>query len=143
MSDEVGPPVGGPEVRAEPYAFYRRAGPDLLVGALVPGGLDEPAVVHLHVAVGVEGRPVDGDAEVLVDHDVLERPGPRRLVRALQLDLRLGASVAREDPGGAHGVGEEPKDGVAAVELDGAASVRSEEHTSELQSLMRISYAVF
>src|SRR3546814_2912404 len=99
MSDEVGPPVGGPEVRAEPYAFYRRAGPDLLVGALVPGGLDEPAVVHLHVAVGVEGRPVDGDAEVLVDHDVLERPGPRRL--------------------------------------------RSEEHTSELQSLMRISYAVF
>src|SRR3546814_4506785 len=90
----------------------------------------EPAVVHLHVAVGVEGRPVDGDAEVLVDHDVLERPGPRRLVRALQLDLRLGASVAREDPGGAHGVGEEPKD-------------RSEEHTSELQSLMRISYAVF
>src|SRR3546814_20393413 len=91
MSDEVGPPVGGPEVRAEPYAFYRRAGPDLLVGALVPGGLDEPAVVHLHVAVGVEGRPVDGDAEVLVDHDVLERPGPRRLVRALQLDLRLGA----------------------------------------------------
>src|SRR3546814_4194528 len=103
----------------------------------------EPAVVHLHVAVGVEGRPVDGDAEVLVDHDVLERPGPRRLVRALQLDLRLGASVAREDPGGAHGVGEEPKDGVAAVELDGAASVRSEEHTSELQSLMRISYAVF
>src|SRR3546814_14106438 len=45
MSDEVGPPVGGPEVRAEPYAFYRRAGPDLLVGALVPGGLDRKSVV--------------------------------------------------------------------------------------------------
>src|SRR3546814_4191698 len=28
-------------------------------------------------------------------------------------------------------------------ELPGVASVRSEEHTSELQSLMRISYAVF
>src|SRR3546814_15785537 len=30
-----------------------------------------------------------------------------------------------------------------AVELDLLARVRSEEHTSELQSLMRISYAVF
>src|SRR3546814_4106098 len=31
----------------------------------------------------------------------------------------------------------------AALPLSGAAIVRSEEHTSELQSLMRISYAVF
>src|SRR3546814_5544085 len=30
-----------------------------------------------------------------------------------------------------------------AVELAGELSARSEEHTSELQSLMRISYAVF
>src|SRR3546814_7356008 len=29
------------------------------------------------------------------------------------------------------------------VEVDNAGQVRSEEHTSELQSLMRISYAVF
>src|SRR3546814_5782129 len=40
------------------------------------------------------------------------------------------------------------RDGVAAVGEDGmlggrALAVRSEEHTSELQSLMRISYAVF
>src|SRR3546814_4318195 len=33
--------------------------------------------------------------------------------------------------------------GGAATRLDGAALARSEEHTSELQSLMRISYAVF
>src|SRR3546814_1025741 len=36
--------------------------------------------------------------------------------------------------------------GVAAIDLsdiDGFTQVRSEEHTSELQSLMRISYAVF
>src|SRR3546814_6023223 len=31
----------------------------------------------------------------------------------------------------------------AIERLDGIADVRSEEHTSELQSLMRISYAVF
>src|SRR3546814_2423878 len=30
-----------------------------------------------------------------------------------------------------------------ALELEGVGTVRSEEHTSELQSLMRISYAVF
>src|SRR3546814_8114541 len=37
-----------------------------------------------------------------------------------------------------------PADEAAAVELDQAfGDVRSEEHTSELQSLMRISYAVF
>src|SRR3546814_4071616 len=33
--------------------------------------------------------------------------------------------------------------GGAAVDRDAAAMLRSEEHTSELQSLMRISYAVF
>src|SRR3546814_5565793 len=32
---------------------------------------------------------------------------------------------------------------LAAFELDDAVGGRSEEHTSELQSLMRISYAVF
>src|SRR3546814_8460765 len=37
------------------------------------------------------------------------------------------------------------RDGIAGLRHhgDGAWSVRSEEHTSELQSLMRISYAVF
>src|SRR3546814_3549798 len=34
-------------------------------------------------------------------------------------------------------------DRVIAVDLDGTERDRSEEHTSELQSLMRISYAVF
>src|SRR3546814_9094409 len=32
---------------------------------------------------------------------------------------------------------------IAKIKASGADSVRSEEHTSELQSLMRISYAVF
>src|SRR3546814_3756240 len=33
--------------------------------------------------------------------------------------------------------------GVDAISIDGFECARSEEHTSELQSLMRISYAVF
>src|SRR3546814_16911080 len=71
----------------------------------------------------MEVGPWVGDAGVLVTDYVLEGAGPRRRVRCFQRELRLGASVASEDAGGAHGDGEEPKDGVAAVELDGAASV--------------------
>src|SRR3546814_6119863 len=36
-----------------------------------------------------------------------------------------------------------PTDSVAQITLCGGREYRSEEHTSELQSLMRISYAVF
>src|SRR3546814_5008619 len=36
-----------------------------------------------------------------------------------------------------------PVDGLTLEGVDGLEGVRSEEHTSELQSLMRISYAVF
>src|SRR3546814_2842329 len=37
----------------------------------------------------------------------------------------------------------EPANGVSAILFDNVIRIRSEEHTSELQSLMRISYAVF
>src|SRR3546814_1583020 len=40
-------------------------------------------------------------------------------------------------------VGQEEKADPAKVAVDGYAAMRSEEHTSELQSLMRTSYAVF
>src|SRR3546814_6749616 len=46
--------------------------------------------------------------------------------RALWLEAKQARGIAAEDCG-----------------LDGSVSSRSEEHTSELQSLMRISYAVF
>src|SRR3546814_5272596 len=36
-----------------------------------------------------------------------------------------------------------PRGGGPAIEIGGRIAVRSEEHTSELQSLMRLSYAVF
>src|SRR3546814_9057013 len=48
--------------------------------------------------------------------------------------------LARGDLYRAHG---NPRDLVVAAEFYGKAVERSEEHTSELQTLMRISYAVF
>src|SRR3546814_4929897 len=59
-------------------------------------------------------------------------------------DLRAGAGGGRhgDDRGDAFGVDALPV--VALVlEVEQRALLRSEEHTSELQSLMRISYAVF
>src|SRR3546814_6197407 len=60
-----------------------------------------------------------GDAEVLFHHDHLTT-GDQPVVH---VDVDRLADLA--------------------VELDDGAAARSEEHTSELQSLMRISYAVF
>src|SRR3546814_2345686 len=59
--------------------------------------------------------PVDGDRARRRRHDAADDADQRRLARA------VGASSAKISP----------------------RSMRSEEHTSELQSLMRISYAVF
>src|SRR3546814_8788867 len=56
-----------------------------------------------------------------------------------RLDLDPGAGSGPAD-GGAGGL---PAPGVAVDRVDRGERVRSEEHTSELQSLMRISYAVF
>src|SRR3546814_10059161 len=57
----------------------------------------------------------------------------RASVHASDGDRRAGADVAAHGQGGGRGAGGRR----------GRQSVRSEEHTSELQSLMRISYAVF
>src|SRR3546814_1982970 len=100
----------------------------------VPGR--KPGRVDRHVRVGLQHS--QGDARVAVvetaadpgavdaDHvDDAAGFGPlRRLVDQLLEDPRMAAAP-----------------GVAQV--DGGDGVRSEEHTSELQSLMRISYAVF
>src|SRR3546814_3715792 len=67
-----------------------------------------------------------------LDRAVLVQPGAYGFDHACLVDA-LGQLDAGADGKGGHARG------VAAV----APSVRSEEHTSELQSLMRISYAVF
>src|SRR3546814_1782149 len=76
----------------------------------------------------------DGDRHRLVEHDASKRPFGRikgfhgqmgMFVRALAYMMSHGA------------------DGLRQVSGDAVLNARSEEHTSELQSLMRISYAVF
>src|SRR3546814_3500825 len=58
-------------------------------------------------------------------------------MKAIQIFLLAGTSLAAATPALAQ---DAAADGVVA---DGDIIVRSEEHTSELQSLMRTSYAVF
>src|SRR3546814_3281821 len=65
-------------------------------------------------------------------------------------DTDEAASASGDDSGGAGAEGSTESTSAAAAPVDGAGVgstnvivERSEEHTSELQSLMRISYAVF
>src|SRR3546814_9156645 len=92
----------------------------------------EPARVAAHPALGsAEGQVEDGGLE-----------GHRR---GEGLDL-VGVDVGVEaDPALARAAGGVVVHAPAGEHLDGAVvhPHRSEEHTSELQSLMRISYAVF
>src|SRR3546814_2191794 len=78
------------------------------------------------------------DAKKTVDHDALKAAGVARggkdgvrLLAKGELTAKLNFAVAGASKGA-----------IEAVEKAGG-KVRSEEHTSELQSLMRISYAVF
>src|SRR3546814_2682010 len=75
------------------------------------------------------------DAYGLFDPQLRHLGGPIRRVPAdLPLDGKihmLGGCVDSRDPG------------IPSDSCDAVATRRSEEHTSELQSLMRISYAVF
>src|SRR3546814_3409878 len=73
-------------------------------------------------AAAHRGRFVREDLLRLVDLGALERLEPRDLVQRQ--------------------IGEELQE-LADVAVVAVAPIRSEEHTSELQSLMRISYAVF
>src|SRR3546814_3830989 len=51
-----------------------------------------------------------------------------------------GVEIGQGDPGGGQALGDQA---VEMLDMGAAGDFRSEEHTSELQSLMRISYAVF
>src|SRR3546814_14791342 len=67
------------------------------------------------------------------------------LFRSTAANLAAFINAHRNDFGVAGGVTATSAAGVTTVRSPGTAgnAVRSEEHTSELQSLMRISYAVF
>src|SRR3546814_1883555 len=97
----------------------------------------------------------NGSRQSLHTHSDLHEADPNRLLsrvrRLLQRGQRVasgtttGASCARRGPGGAtpYAVSLACPSGVTQSLVQAGASTRSEEHTSELQSLMRISYAVF
>src|SRR3546814_5052031 len=86
------------------------------------------------------------DRRILRNFDFAAQPGAVFIGQANQQQAVL-ARIARED------VAETRRDDAADPEVGerphrmfarrAAAEIRSEEHTSELQSLMRISYAVF
>src|SRR3546814_6517444 len=70
------------------------------------------------------------------------RRDPSRLLPRPARGQARGGGGAREDERQGGGQGQEQK-GRREGGAGGAPHARSEEHTSELQSLMRISYAVF
>src|SRR3546814_1324625 len=104
---------------------FRGAGVALAAGTAAELIVDAAALVplgrqHEQAAGGERGLLRLGD----LGADLL-RPAP-----VFGLVLHLGELLADQHVG-------------VAAELDVGAAARSEEHTSELQSLMRISYAVF
>src|SRR3546814_8091880 len=80
------------------------------------GGARRRGQLSRDLPVGAQGMEGHADRAIVISHRPHEGRGAVE-VRVGEVDLRIGA--------------------VAAM------AVRSEEHTSELQSLMRISYAVF
>src|SRR3546814_3587454 len=88
-------------------------------------------------AIGVEAvQPGGLGSEILAQGTVAATPAGEAIVTAraggavTQVLKRLGDPVRAGET-------------LAIVQSRDAAQIRSEEHTSELQSLMRISYAVF
>src|SRR3546814_18652129 len=110
----------GEAVEPAPGKLLAQRGVDPLPVAVHPGG---EKLDHQQVAITVHHQP--GQAVALGMHDT---PGIADLIQTQRLAAqthRLGDTRA-EKPG-----------------IHRLVRVRSEEHTSELQSLMRISYAVF
>src|SRR3546814_4998449 len=67
-----------------------------------------------------------------------------RSLAAATIASARGCSDARSTPAANPRISSSEKPAIATIAVtEGRPSVRSEEHTSELQSLMRISYAVF
>src|SRR5205807_2577527 len=99
------------------------AGLELLEGPLVAGRADPPVAVGLHVLVGVEGGSPDGEPELGQDHHVVQGPDAAGRRRPGEVDLRMVDPVAAEEGLRAHRVAQESEDGLATLELVGAAAV--------------------
>src|SRR3546814_1670209 len=77
--------------------------------------------------------------------DLTEGGGRRAVVLTdgVVLEQRAFTVLAADDEAALHDLGEHQDGGGLRRQLCGRRGIRSAEHTSELQSLMRISYAVF
>src|SRR3546814_10632030 len=94
----------------------------------------------LDLSRGVDGRP----QLVTTNFDLLFEAVEKRISRVVPPALPdLSLQQAIEGVVYLHGRLRKPEVGVASGYVISSADFRSEEHTSELQSLMRISYAVF
>src|SRR3546814_2770912 len=97
-------------------------------------GNEQGKAWQLHVGIG-EDMPMFDDASFdLVTAYAIHHEMPPRIIAAI---FKEAFRVLK--PGGDMVMADVTRTG----ELDKMAAWRSEEHTSELQSLMRISYAVF
>src|SRR3546814_8976981 len=108
-------------------------------GRRLPGQAQQDRAFRARVAVAAlrqvqEGRPHLGQLGHLAV-DVGDAPLGQR--------LHLGAAARAVAPQRQQVADRLHREAEAARALDEAQRLRSEEHTSELQSLMRISYAVF
>src|SRR3546814_3726340 len=102
-----------------------------------------------------EGKDYAVIADILGDEDHLgdmdfKVAGTEVGITSLQMDIKIAGiteeimkvALAQANEGRAHILGEMSK-ALAGTRQEMSAHARSEEHTSELQSLMRNSYAVF
>src|SRR3546814_7107642 len=90
------------------------------------------------------------DVGVERDHDLVAHPagGSRRALRGAVQPRHLAEDAVKRhariaEPGHAENADDGEQSGAQLRGHDMPALIRSEEHTSELQSLMRITYAVF
>src|SRR3546814_9926329 len=110
---------GQDDVGEEPRGVHAEVDGDHQVKLSVRGSVAPDDLLRLGLA---------GDAEILAEHPVLSA---EQVLEKVLMPLAAGAEQVGAP------------DEEVAREVLGVVRVRSEEHTSELQSLMRISYAVF
>src|SRR3546814_6138930 len=87
--------------------------------------------------------PKSTRTDTLLPYTTLFRSGDLVVYRRLDQPGRVAHVVRRRDQPADHARGREMLQAGGAARRRPAGAARSEEHTSELQSLMRISYAVF
>src|SRR3546814_10453249 len=107
-----------------------------------PAELEQVIAMHPAVSmVAVAGRPDEEKGEVAEAFIVLHRNA--RIDEAALVSHCRQHLAAYKVPRGIHFVNDLPKTSTGKIMRRALFQNRSEEHTSELQSLMRISYAVF